>query len=65
MADGTQQLEHQPFHWREAQVWVESNPRDWPREEPLQPAKGQVWYDEETENLCVWNGQEWVLVPKD
>lgn len=65
MAEGVQQIEASDFHWREAQVGPKLAARDWPREEPPHPERGQGWYDDETENLFVWDGDDWVVVPKD
>jgi hypothetical protein len=65
MAESVQQAETTVFHWRDAQVATKLDLREFPREEPAHPDKGQGWYDDETENLFVWDGAGWVTVPKD
>lgn len=65
MVESTQQAEAAVFHWRDAQVAKTLDLRAFPREEPTHPEIGQGWYDEESESIFVWDGADWVVVPKD
>lgn len=58
-------LHKETWHWEECQGRALEMKSAWPREEPQNPQLGQGWFDEETDCLYVWDGQEWVCLPTD
>lgn len=53
------------WHWRNCQSRQMELKASCPRVEPQNPQNGDVWYEEASNCLYVWDGLEWVCVPGD
>lgn len=58
-------LHRETWRWSECQGRLIELRDSFPREEPPDPPVGQGWFDERAEQLCTWDGRQWVCIPTD